>query len=82
MLMLTMLMYLLAFGSVYSQVGTTLTAFAGRWNAISGSLKDMSGGGVTMFLQNLQAGVDYYLDDFILTRCSVQDFRCRKALLR
>jgi hypothetical protein len=57
------------------QSGTLLTANGGAWNAISGSFKDNSGQGVTLRIQNIQAGNDIYIDDISAMRCSVEDFR-------
>jgi hypothetical protein len=42
---------------------------------MSGSFKDNSGQGVTLKIQNIQAGNDIYLDDISAMRCSVEDFR-------
>lgn len=55
--------------------GTTLTAVAGMWNVISGTVVDMAGTGINLQILNFPVGTDVYLDDIQVTRCAIEDFR-------
>jgi hypothetical protein len=63
------------------QAGTTLTATAGAWNAISGNIRDNTSKGISITIENLPEGQDAYIDDVQITRCALEDFRYQLNLL-
>ncbi|KAG5184314.1 hypothetical protein JKP88DRAFT_277088 [Tribonema minus] len=61
---------------VYKSAGTSVTAIAGAWNLVSGTIYATGAAtSVTLLIDNLPVGEDVWIDDVAVQRCGLDDFR-------